>query len=226
VQTPGTAGGDLREKRVWKVNELAAQLIVRIADRDFVIGPEDEELTIRGIGQQPAAAPEFRKAVLDWHARFASKTPTERKIADVDDRWFRNRMDAVIWLGKNKSADSRAVIAARVDAVYAGRDRTGDTTTRSEMSDCALALGRIGDRTSLPQVRRVCGDLSYWMTQVSQVEHNATVGLFDAYRGLALLGEKDEAVKELNRLLAGYGPKWEPSVRKYYEKRLAEAKGW
>ena len=47
--------------------------------------------------------------------------------------------------------------------------------------------------------------------------------LFRAYRGLALLGEKDEAVKALKRLLAAYGPEMEASTRKDYEKRLKAA---
>ena len=50
--------------------------------------------------------------------------------------------------------------------------------------------------------------------------------LFRAYQGLALLGEKDEAVKELKRLFAAYGTEMEASTRKDYEKRLAEAKDW
>jgi hypothetical protein len=50
--------------------------------------------------------------------------------------------------------------------------------------------------------------------------------LFRAYQGLALLGEKDEAVKELKRLIAAYGTEMEASTRKDYEKRLTEAKDW
>ena len=39
---------------------------------------------------------------MDSYTTSEAKTPAERKIADVTDPWFRNRMDAVIWLGNNK----------------------------------------------------------------------------------------------------------------------------
>jgi hypothetical protein len=225
--------GRFRQEKVWKVNELAALLIIRIADRNFVIGDPDKELTITDIEQQPQAAPKFRKLVVDWHTRFATKTPTERKIADVTDDWFRNRFDAVIWLGKNRVKEGRTPIAARVDAFYADK-RGASSLTQSEMTHCALALGQLGDRASLPQVRQVCADLSHtvYMSYRPLEQGRWGVGssmnhdLFWAYRGLALLGEKDEALKELQRLLAAYGSEMEASTRKDYEKRLAEAKDW
>jgi hypothetical protein len=50
--------------------------------------------------------------------------------------------------------------------------------------------------------------------------------LFRAYRGLTLLGKKNEAIKELNHLLTEYGAEMEESTRKDFEKSLAEAKGF
>jgi RNA polymerase sigma factor (sigma-70 family) len=225
--------GAFKQEKVWKVNEFAALLIVRIADRDFVIGEPQKELGIRDIAQRPKAAPEFRKLVVVWHGKFATMTPTERKVADVTDSWFRNRFDAVIWLGWTKAKDGRAPIVARVDEFYTDPKRESSSLTRTEMTHCALALGQIGDRASLPQVRRVCEDVSHTVYMAYRpldqgrwgVGSSMNEDLFRAYLGLTLLGEKDEAVKELKRLLATYGAEMEASTRKDYEKRLKAAKG-
>ena len=40
--------GDFKQVKLWKVNDFAALLIVRIAGRDFVIGEFPKELGIRG----------------------------------------------------------------------------------------------------------------------------------------------------------------------------------
>jgi hypothetical protein len=45
---------------------------------------------------------------VEWHGTFAAKTPIERKIADVTDDWFRNRFDAIIWLGATRAGEGRA----------------------------------------------------------------------------------------------------------------------
>jgi uncharacterized protein (TIGR03067 family) len=225
--------GGFKQVKVWKVNDFAALLIVRIADRDFVIGEFPKELGIRDIAQRPKAAPELRKLVVAWHGKFAAKTPAERKIADVTDAWFRNRFDAIIWLGWTKTKDGRAPIMARVDEFYADKKREESSLTRTEMTHCALALGQIGDRASLPQVRRVCTDLSHTVYMAYRpseqgrwaADSGINEDLFRAYDGLALLGEKDEALKELKRLLATYGAEMEASTRKDYEKRLKAAEG-
>jgi RNA polymerase sigma factor (sigma-70 family) len=215
-----------RDRKVWKVNEFVALLVVRIADRTFVIGEPDKEFEIRSIGLDAKKAPEFRKVVVDWHTKFASKTPTERKIADVRDPYFRNRFDAVIWLGNSKSKEGRAPIAVRVDDFYADEKRGVDSTTRAEMSHCALALGQIGDKESLPQVRRICADMSWRLETYGIGGSQMLYDLFQAYHGLALLGGKDEAVKELERLVAAHGAKFEASSKKEYAERLKDAKDW
>src|SRR5207248_6694258 len=118
--------GSFKQEKTWKVNELVALLIVRIADRDFVTDREQEPkfpadlrslnlLGIRDLNAQRGAAADFRKAVLDWYVANRDRTPTERKIADVTDVWFRNRLDAVIWLGEHTAKEERNPIAARVD---------------------------------------------------------------------------------------------------------------
>ncbi len=183
-------------------------------------------LTIRDLNAQPGTAADFRKAVLGWYAANRDKTPTERKVADVTDVWFRNRFDAVIWLGQAKAKEGRAPIAARIDAYYDDPKRSVDTTSRAEMGHCALALGQIGDKASLPQVRRVCEDLSAWPGTYGAGDSGLIEDLFRAYRGLALLGAKEEALKELERVLAAHGEKFDAGARKEYAEKLKAAKGW
>jgi len=229
--TTNSKGGMVR-RHVWQVNELAARLVWLIADRDFILGEPNMEVSVRDVGAHPKLAPEFHKLVVDWHAKFAAKTPTERKLADVTDPLFRNRFDAIIWLGEDRAKEGRRAIEARIDGYYDDPKRSLDSTSRSEMTYCALALGQIGDKASLPQVRRVCEDMSYTVYMAYRPTNGWGVGsgmnadLFRAYRGLTLLGKKDEAVKELNRLLTEYGPKMDETKRKEFEQHLAEAKGF
>jgi hypothetical protein len=237
--------GCFKQEKVWKVNELVAQLIVRIADRNFVADREQEPkfprelrslnlLGIRDLNAQPGAAADFRKVVLDWYAANRNRTQADRKIADVSDVWFRNRFDAIIWLGGNRVKGGRAPIAARVDAHYADEKRSPNTTARAEMSHCALALGQIGDKSSLGQVQRVCEDIVYWLDLAYQpappvrwsADSALNEDLFRAYRRLALLGKKDDALKELTRLRDAYGVAMEADTKKDFEKRLTEAKDW
>ena len=219
------------ETKVWKVNELAARLVWLIADRDFVLGEQDKEVSVREIALHPKLAPEFRKLVTDWHEKFASNTPTERKLADLADPLFRNRFDAVIWLGENKAKEGRAPIAALIDGYYGDPNRSLDSTSRAEMSYCALALGLIGDERSLPQVRRVCAAMSEEIHMAYRPQGRSGVGssmnehLFRSYRALTLLGKHTEAVKELNRLFATYGSEMDETRRKEFEKMLEQAKG-
>jgi RNA polymerase sigma factor (sigma-70 family) len=217
--------GDFKQEKVWKVNDFAALLIVRIADRDFVIGELPKYLGIRDIAERPKAALEFRKMVVAWHGKFATKTQTERKIADVTDPWFRNRFDAIIWFGQGKVNDGRAPIVARVDAFYADKNREYSSLTRAEMSHCSLALGQIGDKADLPPVRKVCKDISYWLETYGIQGSQMLEDLFRSYQGLVLLGEKDAAIQELERLFAAHGAKFEESAKKEYAERLKAAKG-
>jgi hypothetical protein len=215
-----------RMKKTWQVNEFAALLIGRIADRDFVVGEKDKEITIREIAKRPKAAASFRTQVVEWHEEYAAKTPLERKIADVNDLWFRNRFDAVIWLGEKRAKEGRARIAARVEKFYADPNRPYDSLTRAEMAHCALALGQIGDEQSLPQVQRVCEDMSYWIETYGLAGSAMPEDLFRAYRGLALLGKKDETLKELERLDKNFGAKLDESDKKEFAERMKVAKKW
>jgi hypothetical protein len=182
------------------VNELVARLIVELASHDFVFDDEGDYNPpgIRDLNANPRPAADFKKAVLDWYAANRDRTPAERKIADVNDRWFRNRFDAIEWLGEHKSDAGRRVIEKRADALFVEIRTLENTLLWSELSTCGEALGKIGDKKSLPQVRAVCGFLASddrgWATGGSGPDPYT---LLQAFHGLALLGEKDEALRGL-----------------------------
>jgi hypothetical protein len=157
-------------------------------------------LGIRDLNKQPGTAADFKKAVLDWYADNRGRSLAERKIADVSDRWFRNRFDAIEWLAKNKSAAGRRAIEKQLDAVLADARNLDHSTIHYELSACAEALGTIGDKASLPHVCAVCRYLTdddRYATGGSGPEPHR---FLEAFHGLALLGEKDEALRDLKAI--------------------------
>jgi RNA polymerase sigma factor (sigma-70 family) len=203
--------GEEGKKRVWLVNEVVARLIVKLAARDFVTDREQEPkfppdlrdlnlLGIRDLNAQPGTAADFKKAVLDWYAANRKKSLAERKIDDVNDRWFPNRFEAIRWLAENKSAAGRRAIEKRVDAVLEEARNSDDSMIHFELADCALALGKIGDKESLPKVRAVCRYLTDDDRYVGGGAGPAPHRFLEAFLGLALLGEKDEALRELKAI--------------------------
>ncbi|HMF20213.1 MAG TPA: TIGR03067 domain-containing protein, partial [Gemmataceae bacterium] len=221
-----------RQKKVWQVNELVARLIIEIAGRDFVLTTEPKlgalctepkVLTLRELASQPGSETDFQKAILDWYAKFREKTPTERRIADLNDSWFRNRFDAAQWLGENKSAAGRLALVRRVDSMLDDKKLEESTLVYSELSTYASALGKIGDKAGLPQVRRVCRFLA--------AERRWTYGsssfytLFEAYHGLVLLGEKN-IVRELQVLFENDGNELDEARQMEFQEHLDKARRW
>jgi RNA polymerase sigma factor (sigma-70 family) len=208
--------GEAGKKRVWLVNEVVARLIVKLAARDFVTDREQEPkfppdlrdlnlLGIRDLNAQPGTAAAFREAVLDWYAANRDRTPAGRKVADVNDRWFRNRFDAIGWLGENRSEAGRRAIEKRLDAVFAEARKGEHSTLYSEMSLCGLTLGTIRDKASLPPVRAVCRFLTDDDRWVGGGVGPGPSTIFEAFHGLALLGEKDEALRGLKAVYDKWG---------------------
>lgn len=208
-----------RSAAVVRVNEVVARLIVLIAEHHFVLGEDAQTPQIGDVARSPELVPQFRKVVLDWYARNRHRTRAQRKIADVSDICFRNRLDAVEWLGKNQVAAGKTAIVRYINRMLDSKEES--TLKWTELAESSLALGQIGDRSALPAVRRACKHLSYWGTGSSSPSD-----LFMAYQGLALLGRKQEALAELNALFAKYSQGMEPSTRREYEEHLQAAAVW
>jgi hypothetical protein len=228
--------GNTPKPRTWRVQELAARLIWRISERQFVfleggeqrvLGPDKLDLT--------AHAAEIRAAVLGWYAKAKSRTPAQRKLDDLSDAWFRNRFDALEWVATHREAQARPQIEHWIAAHFADPKREESSLDRAEMALAARALGRIGDRASLPSVRRVCDHMKYTMEMTYRPsalgrwaeDSGHLYDVFLAYEGLALLGEKPAALEELQAMLKVYGSEMEPFIREEFGKRLESAqKDW
>jgi hypothetical protein len=219
------------KERVWKVNELVARLIRRLADREFVIGEWGEGVSLSDIGEHPDLQTQFKELVLTWYEQNKDRTNDERKIADLQSN-LRNRLDAMIWLGNHKTTKATPAIAARIEKILS--DKTVSSSTHAELAEASLSLGRIGDASALPSVTKACKHLSYWIYMSyrpieqgrSGTGSNQRVNLFKAYHGMALLGRKQQALTDLKRLLREYGKEMEDHSRKEYETLIKKAEGW
>ena len=205
---------------VWKVNELVARLIRDITHHEFVLGELRSEVNLLNIEAHRDRIPEFQKQILEWYEQNKDKKPEERKIADLKSN-LRSRLDAEIWLGKKKSIKAVPFLAKQIETVLEQRE---SSLTETELAEISLALGRIGDPKGLPAVKKACDHLSYWLPR--SPGSSATQELFTAYHGLALLGQKKEAMAELNRIYGEFRPKMEPLRKKEFEERLGEAAKW
>ena len=204
--------------RVWKVSELAARLVPQIANREFVLGEWGQGVPLDQIGSQPERIPEFRKQILEWYKENKDRTPEERRIADLQSN-LRNRLDATEWLGQRGCTKAIPPLIERIETILG--DGEDSSSTRLELAACSLALGRIGDAKALPAVRNACKHLSYRLPDSGKLHD-----LFAAYRGLAMLGQKKEALAELNRIYKEFGPKMEAYTKRDYEAELSNAAGW
>jgi hypothetical protein len=211
--------------RAWKVNELVGMLICAIAERRFVAIEKGHTHSIVRVGDTPALVPRFQRLVLDWYAASGKKTPTQRKVEEVSDEFDMNRLNAIAWLGYHKEKAGEAAIQKNVEAIFAAK-RSVDSRAY-ELAAGAFALGQIGDSNSMASVRRICGHFSRRLRQ------NGTLGygcqseqLFTAYRGLALLGKKDEALKELDQRYSQYSASMGSNQAEIYKHDLEGAQRW
>jgi hypothetical protein len=232
--TPTKTATEVRpgRKRRWKANELVALLISRISDRVFAIVQGENEVDLGDVGTHPDLIPQFQKLVLAWYIKNAKKTLAERRIADVDSDVLRNRLDAIEWIGEHREKAGQKAILDRIDAIFAAKKAS--SSVDAELAACALALGRIGDKATTHAVRRICKHFSYWTYMSYRPLTEGRSGryssqdyyLFRAYQGLALLGAKDEALRELRRLYDAYSSEMEPGTRKEFQNCLEAADRW
>jgi hypothetical protein len=217
---------DKQCERVWKVNELVALLICRISNRIFAVrhGKHMGDF-ICDIGKHVDRAPEFKKQVLDWYNENHNKTLSQRKIDDIESDVSFNRYAAVQWVGQHKEKDGQAAILRYVDELFDDEraNRYGPTPIDNHLSVCAFALGQLGDRSTLEVVRRICKltasrDAPYYQ------HYPAQQSLSTAYHGLALLGEKEEALRDLKTFLEEHPLPMHAADE--FAKLLEEAKGW
>lgn len=212
-----------------RVNEVAAQLAVRVASHDFAVGEFPGQYSIRSIDRFPTLTPQFQKFILRWYAANRNKTLARRKMEDLGDHFLRNRLDAVEWLGKNRTTGGKAALVRFIDTILARK--SNDTSSDTELAQSALALGQIGDRTARPAVQRVCRHFIDYAQGPNGLpryflDYIAPDKLFAACHGLALLGEKPKALKTLREVDARYGAQMRKSERRNFNRNLKSAARW
>lgn len=221
-----------RTKHVWKVNEFVARLICIIADRSFFLGtPEKIGLPLYSIREHPESQAEFQKLVLEWYEQNKNRTPEERKIADFSSN-FLNRLNAMRWLGEHQSTKAAPILEARIDKIL--RNYTGISSDQSEIAEASLALGLIRLPSTYPAVQKACKFMSDRIyNSYRPLEQGRSGGcsmliynLFKAYQGMALLGYKEQALAELQRLWNEYGKEMDACNQKEYSDNLKAARLW
>ena len=203
----------------WKVNELVALLIRHISDHSFVV-EDGQPVSLSEIASHRALIPEFQAQILRWYRANKDKTVEDRKIAEIGNGGG-NAVRAAVWLGQKKSVKAVPFLMKQVERVL---EESESSLSEAELAEISLALGRIGDPKGLPAVKKACEHLSYWLPR--SPGSSATQKLFTAYQGLALLGQKKEALAELNQIYKEFRPKMEPHRKKEFEERLGEAAKW
>ncbi len=221
--------GPTHKVRMWQANEIVAMLICDVAHREFGDRRRHgDNISIKLIGSRPDLVPKFKKDVLSWYAENKGKTMSERMIKQLSDRQHINRYNAIIWLSAKKDKAGREALLKRFqripDAQPAG-NRHGEL--ESELAMCALALGQIGDSRDLDIVRKICKYFSEKVEMSTPQEYSFSAGMvFEAYRGLALLGKKEEAMKELHRLYDDYSTSMGTVAADNFRDKLEQAKNW
>jgi len=220
-------------KRTALVNEYVIFVINRIAEHNFYLPPESDRTQRYGTPNpaRPTNISELELQIRSWWKENQTKSLLERKIEDVNDPIHDNRFAAYEWFGRTKAMEGRDPLEQRIDALLTGQV---DSLKQTEMAACAEALAQIGDSTSAPTVRKVCNHLSYWLSmRYRPKEEGRSAGwsnqigtMSKAYRALASLGFKDEALSRLEDFKSRYLGEMDTSVQEEFLKEFESAKTW
>jgi HEAT repeat protein len=141
----------------------------------------------------------------------------------LDDANFRVRLDAVEWLGGGKVPQAVAPITRYIDRM----EKMEDWTEEPEICECAAALGQIGDKDSLPAVRKACRHMFDGASKRGRgLGRYDLHHIFAAYHAMAQLGAKDEAIKDLRSLYESQKGRMEQRTRQEFQKQLELASKW
>ncbi|EMY14811.1 hypothetical protein LEP1GSC043_4257 [Leptospira weilii str. Ecochallenge] len=221
------------------VNEYIACIISRIADHEFYLsrGKDDEGNdddngdSLRDSLDDPNKIREFQTQIADWYKKNKHRSLGERKLDDLDDVFHYNRLAAYSWLGQSKRKEYRLPLENKIKKLLKGEV---NSSKDSEMVECARALSQIGDPKSTAVVRKVTDHLSYWIyMQYRPSEEGRSAGgssdipeLFGAYKALAKLGQKKEALIRLKELERKYLKEMEQHTQNKFTENLKEAEKW
>lgn len=213
---------DRNFKKQIAVNEYVIYVIRKITDYEFYLPlKQNDSSELKKLEQQ----------VVSWWRDNHTKTLLERKINEVNDSVHTNRFNAYKWLGREKAKEARIVLEQRIETLLTGEV---NSLKQEEMAECAKSLAKIGDADSIPAVEKVCKHFSYWMYRSyrpseegrSATDSGQITRLFKAYRALANLGQKDDALLILKEIENKYLQEMELSTQKEFLKNLTEVEKW
>lgn len=213
---------DRNFKKQVAVNEYVIYVIRKITDYEFFLPlKQNDSSELQKLEQQ----------VISWWRDNHTKTLLERKIDEVNDSVHTNRFNAYKWLGREKAKEARIVLEQRIETLLTGEV---NSLKQEEMAECAKSLAEIGDSDSIPAVEKVCKHFSYWMYRSyrpseegrSATDSGQITRLFKAYRALANLGQKDDALLILKEIENKYLQEMELSTQKEFLKNLTEVEKW
>ncbi len=173
---------------VFRVNELVANLIRDIANHDFGFVDEGEDARISLLVPLNRRIPELQKQVLQWYNENMDRTPEERKIVDLGDPYWRNRVGAEGWLGEKRVAKALPLLVKRLGTLLAGGIR--DTLSMHEIVVLCGAIASIGGDEAYPATKKAFDYL---------VRYGGLRDVDRALEAMELVGHKAEAEAELKR---------------------------
>ncbi|WP_061224594.1 hypothetical protein [Leptospira weilii] len=220
--------------RIATVNEYIGYIINSITDHYFYLskGKDDDGTGDRlGDSFDPNKIREFQTQIADWYKKNKHRSLGERKLDDLDDVFHYNRLVAYSWLGQSKRKEYRLPLENKIKKLLKGEV---NSLKDSEMVECARALSQIGDPKSTAVVRKVTDHLSYWIyMQYRPSEEGRSGGgssdileLFGAYKALAKLGQKKEALIRLKELKRKYLKEMEQRIQNEFIENLKQAEKW
>ncbi len=130
---------------------------------------------------------------------------------------------AIVWIGAHNGKAGRKAVSERMRVILS--DNLPGCW--GELSQGALTLGKLHDPGSADLVHRICAELPRHVARAGFCTADVDcIGLFAAYRGLALLGHKKDALAELKRIYDREKARMEPLEKKEFEQQLAAAEKW
>ena len=202
----------------WKVGGLAVRLLCGVAERDFALAKKPKETRLLwDDGSHPERLPQYQKLVMAWYQANRTRTPEERKLDELQDEV--NRRHAVSWLGKHPSDAGRAAIILHIGQLAAEKEQ--DFILSDEMSEAAAALATIGGQEGLPSVRLVCQKLTETSRSEKKLATQAPI-FFWAFQARAKLGEKEQALRDLEEVYGSCSENMDHRGREEYGKLMEE----
>jgi hypothetical protein len=219
-----------RTKYVVPVNEYVIHIINQITGHVFwpperlsVIGNVEEP----GRGE-PVDLEELKARIKFWWDENHTKTPLERRVADLDDRDAINRFRAYEWLGQPDLELGRVALEGKLNALL--KDPSLNTMKYSELAAVVSSLARIGKKESAAPVLRACEYMDKLLLNSVRPGDLTSVypggdflaEYFTCYQGLAALTRVEDVAARLSGFRNANSVNMPEQKLKEFDQRLRE----